>query len=255
MNSLENLLTKLEGHADEPCVSVIVPLEKSYPANQQNHLRFKNAIKEVQSKLETRYSQETADALVQEITAMEKQLDYINTQEAIAVYVSPTLKETVELPIPVVTTVEVDDFFILSPLRESMASQKKYLVLALSKGNTRLFNGENNRLTEIKNDLFPMPFENEYQDEKTDPRFKKEESTVNNSRVTGFFRDVNRNLQQYMNNRSIPVVLMGVEKHLSTYEKISHHHPTIVEKINGNYDKQSESQIAEVVWPKIQTID
>jgi len=130
--SKSDLKTLLEHH-EQPSVSLYMPTVKVGSETQQNPIRFKNLMKEVESKLEE-IGIRLSDA--SEWLEQAKKLDDLEFWEhqelGLVIFISPTAFHYYCLPIEVDEIVVVSDRFHLKPLIPLVNKNGRYFILALS---------------------------------------------------------------------------------------------------------------------------
>ena len=106
-------------------------------------------------------------------------------------------------------------------------------------------------LLEVNNGHFPCELKEEFQLQQAYPGAPNpEESKINQSRLENYFRQINHSLEGFLKEN--PLVLLGVQKYLSTYKDICRFSPVIIGEVTGNFDKHSPHEIAKLVWPVVE---
>ena len=196
-----------------------------------------------------KHDEEKTKALLAALSSLADQVGWIHARKGVGLFVCPGFEKLVHFPFEVNDKVIVNDAFELRDVIANVNKLDAYRVLLLSKGQSRLFNGSGVELTEVVDERFPDEYEEEFQVEKAHPGsfYNGEESKINQARVTDFFRKLDSKLGEYP--VKLPVILIGVEKFLSTFRNISHHSSRIIGEVTGNYDRQGVQEIVSLVWP------
>jgi len=136
-------------------------------------------------------------------------------------------------------------------------SQSKYpdcWVLALSKGNTRLFRFLGGRLTEVMDGQFPLRYIEQFQHE---PRtgqivqYFDDESKVNENRLHSYYRHVSHVLEPHLKSEDLPVVLMTANTNAGDFKRVTHLEDRIVRCVHGNYDRHRVSALQQLLREKL----
>ena len=134
-----------------PCLSLYMPAHRSHPDNQQDPIRFKNLVKQLEESLLLKYSSAEAQKLLRPLEAMADDNDFWNhTSEGLGVFCANGFFKTVGLPIAVAELAVVADSFHTKPLRQYLQSTDRYHVLGLSLHEIHLYEGNQHSLVEVK---------------------------------------------------------------------------------------------------------
>ncbi|MCB0396917.1 MAG: hypothetical protein KDD36_09700 [Flavobacteriales bacterium] len=252
---MEKMIAQLKATKGKgPFVSIVFPTDKQYPDSRQNEIRLKNAIKLAEQDLAGKTSPEVFERLKKKLEADVQKVDLVHVREGIGIYFSEKAFDVVVFPLPVREKVTVGKAFDLDALELNIQARQDYWVLCLSKGKSRLLRGNNDGLKEIEDEVFPMPFENEFEVGKARPAkpgefYVKEESKIDLERLDSYLRKVDHALGERLKTEDLPVVVMSVERELAEFRKVSKHRPSLLHGIAGNYDRHSPDELAKLVWP------
>jgi len=152
MNSLtKESLTELLLPHPAPCLSLYQPTHRRHPANQQDSIRFRNLVKEMEASLSQAYSASEARLLLKPFDALAVDPDFWkHTLDGLVVLGAPDLFRVFCLPRPVTELVVVADSFHIKPLWQFLQSVDRYQVLCLSLDKIRLFEGSRDALDEVE---------------------------------------------------------------------------------------------------------
>lgn len=155
MTQNRNLLT-IESLAElalvhpPPCLSLYQPTHRRRPENQQDPIRFRNLVKELETSLRQKYPAVKTRLLLEPFEALAHDHAFWNeTLDGLAVLGGPSLFPMFRLQRPVAELAVVADSFHTKPLRRFLQSVGRYQVLGLSLGNIQLFEGNRDVLDEI----------------------------------------------------------------------------------------------------------
>lgn len=147
-------LAEITAFHGRPCLSLYQPTHRRHPENQQDPIRFRHLLKEMETSLRQQYADETVHAMLASFMALAQDHDFwSHTQDGLAVLGAPGLfrvflmqrqaSEWAELAV-------VADSFHTKPLRQWLQSSGRYQVLALGLEHVQLFEGNRNALDAVE---------------------------------------------------------------------------------------------------------
>jgi len=140
--------------AEVPCLSLYQPTHRRHPENQQDPIRFRNLVKELEESLRQKYPNREIQSLLEPFNDLAYEHDFWNhTQDGLAVLRAPELFRVYKLQRPVPELAIVADSFHIKPLLRIVQSADRYQVLGLTRGAIKLFEGNRDTLDEV--DLAP----------------------------------------------------------------------------------------------------
>lgn len=179
---------------------------------------------------------------------MIEQADFAHPEKGVGIFVAPGFSRLVYFPFVVKERMVLDNTFDVRDVLMSLGHIKVYHALLLSKGNTRLFSGEVERVKEIVNSDFPATYTEEYQLQHASPggTTVKEESQVDQARMDGFLRKIDHLLGKHAAEG--PIVLFGVDEHLNAFKRVSSQAARVVGEVPGNADYLSADEVGKRAW-------
>lgn len=145
-----SLLCKLQ---EAPCLSIYLPSCLTWPDEIHDSTRWKNLIRQAQGLLIARgLTEKAAKEFIRPILRLPKQEEFAGTNAvSIAMFHSAGLSAAaVVLPIKAHEQVFVSNRFQVLPLIQTLAENGHFYVLALSKHETRLLEGQRGQLAEVE---------------------------------------------------------------------------------------------------------
>lgn len=259
----ENIVTKqvqlLQKSKGSICISIILPTHRLSPERRVDNLELKRSINAAKQLLQYKYSVSNIQSLLDAMDEMYQNVDFNHNSDGLGIYISPTVNLAVQFPFPVEEKVMVGDSFEIRDLLYKANYSVPYLAIMLARKEIRLYNGIWDELTEVVNENFPKAYEEEYlynppsrgtpfTGHTTVRNFEKEKSSLEEIRYKEFYHKADELLNQYV-TPGLPIILLGVEKDIAWYEKVSAHSKNIISKIEGNYEYSNEKQLADTSWP------
>lgn len=263
-----DLLTGLAA-AQGPCLSLYQPTHRRHPENQQDPIRFRNLVKELEASLGQRYPAAAAKELLAPFRALAADRDFWDhTLDGLAVLGGLGIFRTVRLPQAVSELAVVADSFHTKPLRRFLRSVDRYQVLALSLDRIRLLEGNRHGLDEV--DLVPevpRTIGEALGEELTEPHEtvasyggvgggstpmhhghggRKDEADTDADR---FFRAIDRAvLEHYSRPSGLPLILAALPEHHHLFHRVSQNPLLVPGGIGVNPDSQTAEELRSLAW-------
>ena len=227
-----------------PCLSIYLPTGRRFPEKQQDPVRFRNLLLEVERTLTPLIGcaeRATLLAPLQELANNER--FWLHTQDGLAVLRSGDFYKVWKLQRTVPERAIVADSFHTKPLLRVMQSADRFEVLALSREHVRLFAGNRDALDEIELDpAVPRSLEIALGDQLT-------EETDVAADTERFFRIVDRAiLEQHSKPSGLPLILAALTEHHAPFREVSHNAQLQAEGITGNPNAFSLDELRQKAW-------
>jgi hypothetical protein len=269
-----NLLTNdfraslLSAH-ESPCLSLYQPTHRHHPDNQEDPIRFRNLVKELDQSLQKKYSTQEIRALLEPFEALSRDHDFWNhTTDGLAVFGAPGLFQVVGLQRATRELAVVADSFHTKPLLSFLQSADRFQVLALNLHEIKLFEGNRDALDEIAlAPGVPRTLTEALGEELTEPHQtvasyggtggastamrhghgdKKDEMDNDEKR---FFRRVDRAiLESHSQASGLPLILAALPEHQGHFRKHSQNSFLLDEGIKVHPDELSMTEFRERAW-------
>lgn len=274
MKEKKTLLT-LESLADlasvhpPPCLSLYQPTHRHHPENQQDPIRYRNLLKELETSLLKKYPAAETQLLLKPFETLARDPGFwIHTLDGLAVLGGPGLFQVFRLQRPVAELAVVGDSFYTKPLRRFLQSVGRYQILGLSLQKIQLFEGNGDLLDEID----PAPEvprtitealgDNLTESHETVASYggvggasspmhhgqggKKDEAGIDAER---FFRAVDRAvLEHHSRPTGLPLILAALPEHHHLFHRVSHNPFLMVEGLTINPDVLPIDELRERAW-------
>jgi hypothetical protein len=262
-------LAELASLRQPPCLSLYQPTHRRHPENQQDPIRFRNLVKELELSVRKKYSAVEARLLLEPFQALALDDDFWNhTADGLAVLGGAGLFRVFRLQRPVHELAVVADTFHTKPLRCFLQSVDRYQVLGVSLQDIKLFEGNRDALDELDPAPgVPRSIGEALGDELTDPHRtvasyggvgagsmpmhhgqggKKDEVDKDAER---FFRAVDRAVLEHHSRPSgLPLILAALPEHHRLFRQVSHNPFLMAEGLAINPDALSIDELRTRVW-------
>jgi hypothetical protein len=270
--TIESLAELVSVH-QMPCLSLYQPTHRRRPENQQDLIRFRNLVKELETSLRQKYPAVEIRLLLEPFEALAQDHDFWNhTLDGLAVLGGPGLFRAFQLQRPIAELAIVAESFHTKPLRRFLQSIGRYQVLGLSLQRIQLFEGNRNALDEIDPAAgVPRTITEALGDERTEPHQtvasyggvgatstpmhhghggKKDEADMDAER---FFRAIDRAvLERHSRPSGLPLILAALPEHHNLFHRISHNPFLMAEGLTINPDALPIDELRERAWQVVE---
>lgn len=258
------VLTEREG----PCLSLYQPTHRTFPERQQDPIRFRNLVKELEQSLLQRYPGRDVAPLLAPFGALAENESFWADQagDGLAVLGANDLFRVYRLRRPVAALAVVADSFHTKPLLRIVQSADRYQILAIDRQHARLFEGNRDGLEELPLvGNVPATI-----DEALDRDIEHERSTRTHGRPGGtswarqgtdvrqdsidadtdtYFRAVDRAVTEHHSRPSgLPLILAALPDQQSRFRKLSSNPKLMGEGIDRNPASIAIEQLREEAW-------
>ena len=278
MTQKGNLLTieslaELASVNQPPCLSLYQPTHRRYPENQQDPIRFRNLVKELEGSLRQKYPAIETRILLEPFEALAHEHPFWNyTLDGLAVLGGPSLFRVFLLQRPVAQLAVAADNFHIKPLRRFLQSVDRYQVIGLSLHKIRLFEGNRDALDEIDPDPgVPRTITEALGNELTDPHQtvasyggvggtstpmhhghggKKDDADIDAER---FFRVIDRAvIERHSRPSGLPLLLAALPEHHHLFHRVSRNPLLMAEGVTINPDALPNDELRERAWQVVE---
>lgn len=154
MNSLlHDYSTGILDNAQPPCLSLYQPTSRHHPDNQQDPIRFRNLLKELEGALRKGYPAHDPRSILRPFDELAQNRDFWNhTLDGLAIFAAPDRFRVYTLPRPVKELTIVAESFHIKPLIRFLQTGDRYQVLGVSRERICLFEGNRDTMHELELD-------------------------------------------------------------------------------------------------------
>lgn len=234
-----------------PAVSIILPFEPRMNLKANISHSLKLAAGKVEKELALGYPAETCRLVMQKIRNLVSNLNYNTNKKSIAIYVSPVFEKVMYLDIEVEEKILVDESFEIRDLVYSKKQLHKYLVMLLSAKSLRMYIGDTTGLTKILSETPDMSAAAHHDPPErvanfTDPGERKEILTDK------FLQHADKSLGLILQAGNLPLFLLGTDRILGHFNKITRHANAIIDQVPGNYEEATIPELQKILAPRVQ---
>jgi hypothetical protein len=261
---------ELEARGGGPCISIFISTSRDTSRKREGPIRVKNALKKAAKLLTGGRPSRHVMPLLERLEALARTIDHSSTLDGVALFVGPGFGRKLDLPFPVEDRVVVGPGFAVQELVHRMSSAARSRVLTLGDTPTRLFEGVEDRLVEVRRGGFPMVNESPSYDPRGSRELRHrhrgsmprpsswratksvgyEASTLRDEYRRHFLRDVDEALQAIERPDPRPLIVVGDERQLVLWREMARRRPIEVEVV-GAHERTPAAQLGRLVLPAL----
>ncbi|HEX7707239.1 MAG TPA: hypothetical protein VF701_12340 [Thermoanaerobaculia bacterium] len=241
LSTLEQLTQHVPSNPNPPCLSLYQPTHRHRPANEQDPIRFRNLVREMETSLRTTIPADQVRLLLEPFEKLSQDTGFWNhTLDGLAVLSAQGVFRVFRLQRPVREMAIVADSFHTKPLRRLIQSIDRYQVLALTRHEVELFEGNRDAIDRV--DLaseVPSTITEALGEELSEPHQtvasyngaggaamhhghggRKDDTAIDDER---FFRAVDRAVLAHHSRPSgLPLILAGLAEQQAVFRRVTH---------------------------------
>jgi hypothetical protein len=231
-----------------PAVSIIMPLESKINLKNELNRSLKEAVDKVERELLQSYPGEIANLVILKLRTIIKNLKFNTYKKSIAIYVSPLFEKVIHMNVTVEEKIIIDESFEIRDLLYNKKQLHKYIVLLLSAKECHIYLGNEGSLkklaSRIPESIYP------YINDAPQRVGNFSDISQRNEIITDkFLRHIDDALAAILNVYHIPLFVLGVEKILGHFKKLSKHAESVTGYVEGNYEKATEPELKNILKP------
>lgn len=225
MNRL--LLAELQRRQAYPSITVLITTTPGRPLGPAEHRTIEALLDEVGERLRGEVDPSLRTRLLDDLVRLVFESHRDPATASLALCVSPEYRAAVRLAVPVRDRAVIDDTFATRDLVADLNRTATYRVLTVSERKVRLLLGDEHRLVEARDDVWPLVR-------------GEEGGTAWSRRVTGHVRDE-------LALHPAPTIVAGVERSIRSVLRPGALHA--VAMLPGNHDRTPWRDLHDVCWP------
>ncbi len=265
------ILKKLAEAEESPAISIFVSRPSRSASPIQSQTRIKNAFASAEhSALAAGHTQETVKAMFEPARRLVSECFlWDHRAKTLVVFISPSMTIVDQVPIETHRSVYVSDRFYIKPLLGLLLENRHIYVLALSRNQIRLIEGDPNYGLVVleqhfKDDTFPdkrslelstgSPTRSPNGARRT-PLYHGHAKEIDNGHIRE--RDFVKKIDNIVNNRisdsASSLVVAAVTRLGATYRQISQYPSLMTTTIEGNPNKLTPNELLDRAWPIVES--
>jgi hypothetical protein len=268
-------LRRLTGEQTGPCVTVYLPTHVSSEQGQQDPVRLKNLVQQVEDRLAESWMR-AADARKLLKAARELPTDpafWSERSHGLALFITPESFQRYRLPVKFDELAMVNRRFYVKPLLPLLTGGDRFFVLALSQNKVRLFAAARYGIQDVEVPGLPTDMDTALNYVGSDRGSQVHsamrgslgkqaavfhgqggQSDTRKDDLATFFRLVDAALQPVLREETTPLLLAGVEYLLPIYREVGSYAYVAQPELAGNCDYLTAHQIHQRAWPLMEPL-
>ncbi|HMB24821.1 MAG TPA: hypothetical protein VKP08_18385 [Anaerolineales bacterium] len=252
-------------------ISLYIPTYRSGREQQQNPIRLKNLLAEAETKLLASGMRRTE---VEKLMRPAEELLWRDSfwrhqSDGLAIFLSNDFSVIYRLPAQFEELLVIANSFHIKPLLSLLGRGGRFYILALSLKNARLFQGTLDRISEIALNFPTSMQEALWMDEPE--RYLNLHSDSASTQQGGifhghgidedkkenilrFFHVVNEGVNTLIVDKTVPMILAGVDYLLPLYRQATTYQNILEDSITGNPDKENLNVLHEQAWEIVKPV-
>lgn len=257
----------------KPCISLYQPTHRHGPENQQDLIRFKNLLLQIEQSLLEKYHKKEIELWMKPLKALEADWNFWqHTAEGLAVFAAEGSCIIYRLQRTVKELAIVADSFHMKPLIRVFQSADRYHLLGLNRKEFALFEGNRYGIEKVALDpSIPTNIKDALGDQYTEKHLsagalsgpggtamfhghgsKKDVIDVDTEK---FFRFVDRTvLDHYSRPMELPLYLVALAEYHTPFHQVSHNPFLQKEGIKIDYEAMSIEELTKSAWEIIEPL-
>ncbi len=270
--NIEELKTLIADRS-EWCISVLMPTHRRGRETEQDPIRFRNLLREVEERLQEKGMRtpdirkllEPAQKLLQDPVLWRHQSD------GLALFISAEKNRYYQVPVALEERVVISNRFHLKPLLPLLTSDTHFYLLALSQNQVRFLEGTRDTVDEIHLENLPRSMAEAFQFDRGERHLQFHTRTSSGAgqqraavfhghdisdeeknKILLWFHRVDDELRNLLGDERSPLILAGVEYLFPLYKEANSYPNLLEEGIKGNPDDQKPDELHAQAWAIVQ---
>ena len=271
--NLQGLTYFLERH-EGPCLSLYQPTHRSHPENQQDIIRYKNLVKELESSLAEKYAKRDIAAIMKPFHDLGEDRDFWQQKvlDGLAILADETRFQIFTLQRQPEEFAVVSDSFHLKPLLRLTQTQDRFQVLCVSRTDIQMYEGTRDGLDQVLfADDFPEHIDDPTEEVADFPvtsyglgpsnrqgqvmHYKGSRKDAIQTDKERFLGAVARALYNNISKEGkLPVVLVGLPENIGVFRKNNQNPYVLEHEINIDPTSLTVEQLLKKAWPVVEPV-
>lgn len=257
-----------------PCISLFLPTHRAGPEGQQDPVRLRRQIREVENRLLLSKGAATqTESLLKPLQALlGDQQFWLHPSDGLTIFRSSGVFRTYRVPYSFQELVVVTHHFYLKPLLPFLTNDGHFYILALSQNAVRLLECTRYSVHELPlPEIVPQSLDQDsvYDDPDNQVRYHSSSSGAlvgkggrravvfygqgvgiddTKVRLLRYFQHIDRALHELLHMETVPLILAGVDYLLPIYREANTYPHLLEEGVTGNPDRKDAEDLCEDAW-------
>ncbi len=248
------------------CVSIFMPTHRAGHQAEQDPIRFKNLLREVEGRLLAKglRSPEVRDMLKEPFRLLQDGGFWKHRGDGLAVFFTLDALHAFRLPLTFEETIVVSRRFHVKPLLSLLTSDSRFFILALSQNQVRLIEATRHNAQEVNLDGLAQSLAADEAPTESPPLsntgkrpamfFGYDLSKENKDRIMRRFRAIDRKLHEVLTDAGAPLVLAGVDSLFPLYREINTYAHLLDGGLAGNPEGLKPEELHAPAWSLVEPV-
>ncbi len=259
-------IQELLARQEAPCVSLYQPTHAQYPDSQQDPIRYKNLLRNVENSLKQQFGSRDVRGMLGRFEALVEDKEFWKHRTpGLAILANAASFHIFDLPRTPPELAVVANSYHVKPLIRVLQSADRFQVLGISMHSAKLYEGNRDALFPVPLGPVPATITDALGEELTEPHrasrptgqgtgstvhygqgSKKEEVDVDRER---FFRAVDRGVLEHHSKKSrLPLILATLAEHHHTFRSVTKNPYLIAKGITANPEALTVEKLRAEAW-------
>lgn len=248
----KNKLEKLATERSNPCVTISMNTNRTFPDNQKDAIELKSLMKEAHDHVVDEFGQHEVSNLLEKIDLLEEVIDLNNSLDSLHIFLSETTSEIIKSSWPTSKNkVSVAENFVIKPLIKDLNRIEDYLILILSQSEVRLLHAINDSiLGEMPGKDFPFAKNQQFINDQD----KANDGKQTDNRIREFFNQIDKAVVKIHNKTEMNVVVICTDSNWSKLLQVADKPSIYYGNLNKNFNDTITNSLATETWKLVVTI-
>jgi len=269
MITRDTILSLIE-QAGNPSISIYLPTHEKGEQVQQDPIRYKNLLKQVEQELKDyEVKQAKIDELLEEAKKLlDQPIFWQHADKGLAIFITEDSFEYFRVPLDFKEQVLVDNHFLITPLIPMISLDGTFSILCLSQKKVRLLKCRRDNVDHIQFEEAPDNLEEFLKFDVNEPHLQHHSgqgqgnaifhghggsSDTDTHEIVNYLKAVENEVTSILRKRNDPLILAGVEKAMAEYRKANNYSRLMDQNIDGNPDPKTDEEIKDEGWEIIKS--
>ncbi|GAA4399252.1 hypothetical protein GCM10023168_06290 [Fodinibacter luteus] len=240
----------LQAVREYPAISVLCTTDTAPTMSTTAVARLEQLVDDATRRLRREFGGPVAASLRDDLLHLVDDVKERPTRAAVALYVSSRHVSAWGLPQPVIDRAVVDPTFATRDLVRSLHRTPRHVVLVLTEGEARLFDGTGDTLLPPFGGPFPLV--DRTPRGRGRPQGRPARGHDEHRRTETFLRTVDRALGTYLSLHPAPLVLVGAGRTLTRFTRISTNLQRLAGSVQGSHARTPLPTLARLIRPVLE---
>jgi uncharacterized protein YbcI len=250
-NVTPEIIEVMEAVHYRPSVSIIMPFEPKMNLKKELTHSLQVAADKLEKELKQNYPNEMGNLVMHKLQDIFNNLNYNTHKKSIGIFVSPVFEKILYLDIPVEEKIIIDESFEIRDLVYSKKQLHKYLALLISGKESSIYlcNTESFVRLVLNKSQFLEDYINDAPERVANFSDMSERKEI---LLEKFLQQIENGLNHILHAYPLPLFVLGTEKTLGHFKKITKHAAAVIEFLKGNYEDYSIPELKKLLDPHVQ---